>query len=184
MTDIFEFWKSVDSKTKIHPADEEVLSKAQHSLNLDCLPTPFYGPLKTAPIVLLYLNPGLSPKDIERADNSEEQEFYWRQRQGSEPLRSQVGLATKSWWVSRVKRIDRDPEKLREKLAVLEICPYHSATFNDAFLIPRLPSCQVALNWAREVLFYEARLEKRVVICLRAANAGVWRLAHVMDFFS
>jgi hypothetical protein len=108
--------------------------------------------------------------DLEEAESDKGHQFYWRQRQGNEPLRSQINREKKSWWVSRTKRFEVDPEILRHKLAVLELCAYHSKTFSDGSLIRKLPSSQVAFRWATTTLFAQARLRTRVVICLRAAK--------------
>jgi hypothetical protein len=168
---LFKFWEGVSPATKVHPEDEAVFqTNGKHNLNLECLPNPFYGPLRTAPIVLLYLNPGLSQQDLSEAESEEGREFYWRQRQGNEPLRSQIKLEKKSWWVSRTKRFGIDPEYLRHKLAVIELCAYHSKTFTDGSLLPKLPSSRIALSWATSNLFAQARSQKRVVICLRSAK--------------
>jgi len=168
---LFKFWEGVSPSTKVHPKDEAFFEEyGKHNLNLECLPNPFYGPLRTAPIVLLYLNPGFSQQDLNEAESEEGRQFYWRQRQGNEPLRSQVKLEKKSWWVSRTKRFGVDPEYLRHKLAVLELCAYHSKTFTDGWLLPKLPSSRIALSWATSNLFAEARSQKRVVICLRSAK--------------
>jgi hypothetical protein len=167
----FKFWEDVSPSTKVHPKDEAVFeAHGKHNLNLECLPNPFYGPLRTAPIVLLYLNPGLSQQDISEAESEEGRQFYWRQRQGNEPLRSQISLKKKSWWVSRTKRFCVDPEYLRHKLAVLELCAYHSKTFIDGSLLPKLPSSRIALSWATSNLFAQARSRKRVVICMRSTR--------------
>lgn len=178
MPDIFEFWKDVGSGDRIHPADEDVLraQSGTHQFDLHCIPNPFYGPLKSALIVLLYLNPGLSDGDRQAANDSAEQQFYLRQRRGSESLRSQVGLPRKSWWVSRTKRFSDDPEVLRHQVAVLQYCPYHSKSFEgpEARVASMLPSCKIALEWASDVLFPEARARKRVVICLRSPRR--WNL--------
>lgn len=168
--DIFEFWKEVGPSEKVHPADREILFNAPNKFDLDCLPTPFYGPLRTAPIVLLYTNPGHSDKDKKAGSDPSEQQFYFRQRQGNEWLRDQRGLTEKSWWVSRTKRICADPEYLRSRVAVLELCPYHSSSFVDAKMARTLPSYQTALGWAHQYLFPMARARERVVICLRAAK--------------
>jgi hypothetical protein len=173
--DIFEFWKDVGPTETVHPADLRILSDRRHNFQLECLPVPFYGPLKTARIVLLFTNPGYSAKDVEQLKDKAEQQFYWEQRQGTGLLRSQVSLKKKSWWVSRTKRICSDPEFLRDKLAVLELCAYHSADFKDGRLLSELPSCKVALNWAQNVLFPRAKSRQLVVICLRAARR--WGLA-------
>jgi hypothetical protein len=62
--DIFRFWATVKRKDRIHPADREVFARVKgHTSDLKCLPGCFGGPLRTAPIVLLYLSPGWSPLD-------------------------------------------------------------------------------------------------------------------------
>ena len=168
---LFKFWEGVSPSTKVHPKDATVFEEnGKHNFKLDCLPNPYYGPLKTAPIVLLYLNPGFSDKDYAESQTEEGGQFYWRQRQGNEPLRSQINLKDKSWWVSRTKHLNSDPEYLRHKLAVLELCAYHSKSFSDGAMLSKLPSCQVAMNWAVSHLFVQARARKRVVICMRATK--------------
>ncbi|MBN9583416.1 MAG: hypothetical protein J0G37_18150 [Afipia sp.] len=171
--DIFDFLKDVGPTETVHPEDDAILSKipkSAHKFDLQCLPTPFYGPLRTAKIVLLYSNPGLTEKDKESANDFFEQQFFYKQRQGNEPLRSQIGLQKKSWWVSRTKRICEDTDYLRTRLAVLELCPYHSIEFKNVRLVKQLPSYKVALNWAHKELFPRARARQVVVICLRAAK--------------
>ncbi len=60
---MFKFWEGVSPSTKVHPKDAAVFEEnEEHNLELECLPNPYYGPLRTAPIVLLYLNPGFSEK--------------------------------------------------------------------------------------------------------------------------
>jgi hypothetical protein len=60
-------------------------------------------------------------------------------------------------------------QELRDKVAILNISPYHSADFNDYPMLAALPSCRVCLNWAQNVLFSQAERGERVVICLRSA---------------
>ena len=173
MMDIFDFWKDVGPACRIHPKDEGIISrypKGEHALNLDCCPVPFYGPLRTAAIVLLYLNPGLSDSDTNDAKSAEGQKFWFDQRSGTALLRSQEILEKKSWWVSRTKRFGVDPEHLRSRMAVLEICPYHSKSFEDGPLLAALPSCRASIEWAQQTLFPSAIDGGRVVVCLRAAS--------------
>jgi hypothetical protein len=168
MTDIFKFWSVVGPNERIHPSDRAILDACAHGFDLKCLPVPYYGKLKVAPIVLLYLNPGLTKRDVSDAKTTAGQEFYWRQRRGNEPLRDQTEEAKKSWWVSVTKAFDLDLEVLRFNLAVLEICPYHSKGFADAPLLAALPSCRTAIEWAQNTLFPEALKGNRVVVCLRS----------------
>lgn len=66
-TNIFRFWTDIKLKDGAHPADYEVLSRVRHHFDLNCLPASFNGRLRTAPVVLLYLSPGLSEFDYIQA---------------------------------------------------------------------------------------------------------------------
>jgi hypothetical protein len=70
-TDLFEFWSSIVPSDRIHPADSEVLRRIGdcHDFNLDCLPSCFMGPLRAAPVVLLFLSPGFKNEDLEEANS-------------------------------------------------------------------------------------------------------------------
>ena len=61
--DIFEFWAQIKPSEHVHPADYAVMRRVGHGFDLDCLPGCFFGPLRTARIVLLFLSPGLSDQD-------------------------------------------------------------------------------------------------------------------------
>ena len=167
MQNLFDFWKDVGPAEFVHPADHSVLLSASHRFNLNCLPLPFYGPLRTAPIVMLYLAPGLSERDLADAKSSSRRDHLHRQRQGNQSL---IGHNSQSWWVLRTKCFEVPLERLRSKFATLELCPYHSRSFHDWPLLAALPSCRTAISWAQDVLFPEARNGERVVICMRAAK--------------
>ena len=167
MSDIFSFWKNLGREDHIHPTDKPVLAISKPRFDFKCLPIPFYGPLRTAPVVLLYLAPGWSAGDVADAKSSERREFWYRQRQGFECL---SGRNPESWWVKKTKCFGISSEVLGTKLAVLEICPYHAKSFYDWPMLAALPSCRVSIGWAQEILFPQARDGKRVVICLRAAK--------------
>jgi hypothetical protein len=85
-TDIFGFWSGVRLKSGAHPADYDVLSRVRHGLDLRCLPACFNGPLRTAPVVLLYLSPGLSEQDPLDARSREGRARYRRRWSGWAPL--------------------------------------------------------------------------------------------------
>ncbi len=87
-TDLFSFWEQIDPVDTIHPADRDVLSRVEHSFDLRCLPGAFAGPLRTSPIVLLYLSPGFNQSDVDEASTPEGQLRYVKQRQGYAPLPS------------------------------------------------------------------------------------------------
>jgi hypothetical protein len=177
MADIFAFWEDYEVGERIHSLDKPVFAhlRTQHGFDLDCLPVPFYGCLKTAPIVLLYLNPGLSKLDLEQAKSNEGQKRRYESLKGLTPLSELRINSEKSWWVDKAAFLEIPTEKLLDKVAVLQLCAYHSKEFRDWPLIAALPSSRVAISWAQETLFADARAGKRAVICLRSAS--YWGLA-------
>jgi hypothetical protein len=168
MTDVFRFWKAVGPMDRMHPADRDVLSRVKHGFDLKCLPGCFGGPLRTAPIVLLYLSPGFSKQDRIEAKSKKVQNYYMRRRAGREAFRSD-GPGFK-WLTSRTKCFGLDWKLIRSKVAVLNIGAYHSKTFADAPLLAALPSSRVSIAWAQDVLFPQAIAGERIVICLRSAR--------------
>jgi len=167
---IFKFWSEMGPTDKIHPRDRSVLDRVQHGFDLRCLPGCFGGPLKTAPVVLLFLSPGFSPVDLIVAKKPEAQARIVEVRKGRSPLAGQDEHESAwRWWTGRTK-VFGPWEELRHKVSTLNICGYHSAAFSDWGLLAALPSCRVTLGWAQEVLFPQAERGERVVICLRAAR--------------
>lgn len=164
VVDIFSYWGDLKLGQTIHPADRDVLQRTKHHFELRCLPTPYYGTLRTAPLVLLYLSPGLSKKDLRKAKDRT------KQREAIKSLLGHTELSKRfKWCKSRTKCFGKW-EKLRRKVAVLNISPYHSKAFHDHGLLAALPSSRVSLEWAQHVLFPEAIARKRIVICMRSAS--------------
>ena len=174
--DIFEFWKGVSPADRVHEGDRDVLRRAKHNLSLECLPGPFKGRLKTAPVVLLLLNPGFRPADLAHATSSEGQDYYARSRTGDADLPSSADNATSETWTGKtLKPFGLDYSQVREKIAILNLCAYHSDSFvKDEHLLSALPSSRVAVTWAQSVLYPSAQVGDRVVVCLRAP--GPWGL--------
>ncbi|MGA7675164.1 MAG: hypothetical protein WCA78_08975 [Rhizomicrobium sp.] len=165
--DIFDFWSQIGRAEKIHPADRAVFDRVQHGFDHTSLPGCFMGPLRTAPVVLLFLSPGKSD-----GDTVTEALLDWhvRTRLGNAPLVSREEHAPAfEWWVSRTKCFG-SADELRDKVAVMNIGAYHSEAFNDRAMLSALPSSRASLDWAQGVLFPEAIAGKRVVICLRSAE--------------
>lgn len=171
-TDIFDFWSQIGPTDNIHPADKEVFSRLGpdgHQFNHNTLPACYMGPLRTAPVVMLFMSPGFKEEDEKRAATPEEQDRYVRTRQGNEPL-PPVGVPGGEWWRKRVKCLKVDVDKAATKVAILNIGAYHSKDMLDPELLAALPSSRVSLDWAQNVLFPQAIKGERVVICLRSAK--------------
>lgn len=167
--DLFDCWSSIPADATVHPADEPVFRRvASHGFNTHLLPGCFMGPLRTAPVVLLFLSPSEDEGD---ATTPELIKWHQRTRQGNEPLVSAfIHPPAYRWWMARTACFGLDPAVVAKKVAVLNIGAYHSRTFNDHGLLAALPSSRVSLDWAQATLFPAAERSERVVICLRAAK--------------
>ena len=174
-SDIFDFWAACPDDATIHPADAKVFDRVEHRFEPKCLPIAYSGPLRTAPVVLLFLSPGFHPIDVEQAQTPEGRALYRSQRTGHAPLatREQHEPAW-HWWIKIVRQFGVKPEAIRDKVAVLNIGAYHSESFHDWHMLTALPSSRVTTDWAQGVLFPEAEACKRIVICLRSAK--LWGL--------
>jgi hypothetical protein len=171
--DLFGFWSRCAGSERVHPDDEEVLDRTDHSFDLRCLPSPFTGPLRQAPVVLLFIAPGFDPFDLDHAEMPEAQSWYGAQRTGNEPLSDEQQHRTHyRWWTKIVRQFGVGEAVAREKIAIFDIAPYHSRSFRDGPLLSALPSARKAIDWAQNVLFPAALNGDRVVVCLR--GAGYW----------
>lgn len=63
-TDLFDFRAGVPGDARLHPVSARVFvwvgtsDAPGHGLDLRCLPAAYNGPLRTVPVVHLYLTPG------------------------------------------------------------------------------------------------------------------------------
>lgn len=167
---IFDFWAKLAPSDRVHPRDQHVFDRIgpdAHSFNLKCLPSPILGPLRGAPVVLLFLSPGFRPEDEAEARTVEGQKRYVELRSGENDLPGQ----TPSDWAPRiVKQFEIDWKVAAKKVAILNIGAYKSKTFVDQELLAALPSSRMSISWAQDVLFPEAERGDRVVVCLRSAH--------------
>jgi hypothetical protein len=168
--DIFRFWSGIRLRRGAHPADFDVLSRVRHNFDLNCLPGCFSGPLRTAPVVLLYLSPGLSEQDYTDAETRAGRKRWRRRLSGRAPLPAPEDHDSAwRWWKRRTSSFGHWQD-LQTKVAILNIGAYHSKKFKDRPLLAALPSSRVSLDWAQRVLFPSATAGDRVVVCLRAAR--------------
>ena len=169
--DIFDFWANVPGDACEHPLDRAVLDRVKHGFQRECLPGPFYGRLRIAPVVLLFLSPGFRSDDLAHAKSPEGQTYYERSRTGECDLPTLDENEGSAQWSRRIiSQFGIAYEDARDEIAFLNISPYKSATFDDPCMLSALPSCRAALDWAQSVLFPQAEAGKRVVVCLRSAR--------------
>ena len=173
--DIFDFWNKCPENANVHPADAKVFDRVDHGFDLNVPPIAYTGPLRTAPVVLLFLSSGLGPADREHAETSNGRAWYRTQRSGHALMPSKEEHAGAwAWWSRIVRQFDVEPMKVRDKLAILNIGAYHSESFHDWHMLAALQSSRIAVDWAQSVLFPEAEACRRIVVCLRSAK--LWGL--------
>lgn len=165
---IFKFWSQLRRGQKIHPADIDILKStgAPHHFDLTCWPAPYVGPLKTADVVLLFLNPGVTEHDYRRS----ERDRCFEQLSGKHALPTHDEHETANRWIKKITTRFGDFESIKERIAILELCAYHSEKFKDWHMLSVLPSSRVVQDWVLNVLFPDAIKGKRVVICLRSSR--------------
>ncbi|WP_092177862.1 hypothetical protein [Bosea sp. OK403] len=168
--DIADFWSECSAADRVHPRDRTAWDRLRLGFSPNALPAGFVGPILSAPVVLLFLSPGLHQSDEAASDNPVEQARYVRIRAGREPLPDKDWPAGYAWFRKRVAPFTTDYENARHRIAVLNIGGYKSVDFTDHGALTALPSSRFAVTWAQDVLFPQAERGERVVVCLRASK--------------
>lgn len=147
---LFNFWSALPPDANIHPQDQVFFDFAkEHNFKTNHRPPgPWDGPLMTAKVVICYANPGYDPEDQHRND------LIRKQLTGCEELPS----CWDKWYWPRIKTIGLPMEKLRDVVAIFNVCPYSSYEMNDREikLSAGLPSVWAAQYHLREVLIPQA----------------------------
>ncbi len=172
MHDIIDFWSGVPGSFQIHPRDGKVLARAKNQFRLESGPNPYFGPLRSAKVFVLYLSPGFRDDyDLSFFQLESGQSYLFSQREGNACLPSSADHErTYTWWSARVRQFGVDPDSVRDGVAFLNIGAYRSKSFNDWPLLAALPSSRAMLDWAQSSLFRRAELGECVVVCLRSAR--------------
>lgn len=165
-----------------------------HRLHLSLLPVPYGGNLSRAEIVILLLNPGFSYTDYWAETNMP----AFRQRRKDTLRQSFKGIEFPflgldpqfcwhsgfEWWEKKLRAVITDIadkefkgryfEALRDfsqKVACVELIPYHSSSFRAHALTDQLPSAKMVRKFVRETLVPAANAGKRTLIVTRQAEA-------------
>jgi hypothetical protein len=169
--DIFQFWSGISEDAFEHPEDRKVLQRMKHNFAPDCLPAAYRGRLRTAPVVLLFLSPGLDPADAAHCSNEEGRHYYALQRTGECDLPDEKEHPSAYKWLNKIiHQFEINYDQARSTVATLNIGAYKSKSFDDWPVLAALPSSRVCLDWAQSVLFPQAEAGERVVVCLRSPN--------------
>lgn len=190
-------WRSeedpVDFKTYV--ASSRFGDREDFRFHLALMPTPYVGNIDKADIVVLMLNPGFDHSDYWAEYSVPDLRTRLRQTlvQSFEGADFPFLFLDPDfcwhggfrWWEGKLRGVIRQiaTEKfggdywramkdLSERLACIELVPYHSSWFNDHRLFDRLPSIITARRFVSETLRSEAEAGRRLLIITR--QAGVW----------
>jgi len=197
-----ELWQKSDKFIDPRYSNFDDLIRCQFSgfdnrFHLSLLPIPYAGDLSRAEIVILQLNPGLQFVDYWAEDNMPifRKRFVANLRQDFEGVKSPFLYLDPQfcwhsgfvYWEAKLRHVasviaEKKFEKsyfdalryLSRHLAVIELVPYHSASFGAHSLIGRLPSATAAREFVRKSLVPEAKAGRRTLIVARRAKE--WHL--------
>ena len=148
-----------------------MLQRVKHDFAPDCLPAAYRGHLRAAPVVLLFLSPGLDSEDPKHCSNEKGRRYYARQRTGGCDLPDENEHPSAYKWLDKIiRQFGITYDQARSKVATLNIGAYKSKSFKYRHMLAALPSSRVCLDWAQSVLFPQAEAGERVVVCLRSPN--------------
>jgi hypothetical protein len=178
-------------------------------LHLSLIPEPYVGNLDEAKVVVLLLNPGLTPSDYyAREKDSAYREALLTQLRGrgipgdypflhlNPEFSWQDGFR---WWNLKLRDVIKHGAKLHfngsvqharqaiaKRVAALELVPYHSESFGVPDpVLRKLRSVQLALDYVRTVLVPRAeRGECQIVVTRKVADWGLGELPGVIRYAS
>lgn len=171
--------------------------------HLSILPSPYKGDLKRAKIFILLLNPGLSYTDYygeRRGDGNLTRKLKanLKQKLGKSKfpfIWLDPGLCWHAgfvWWESKLRNVLRKIAKndskssynealqrLSQKIACIEIVPYHSLKFKNSSFLHELPSVKAAKNFVLKNLLPRAERGEITLIVTRQSKA--WGLKKLKE---
>jgi len=168
---LLDFWGRLGDGL-VHPDDRELLRPGDFATDLN--PVPWVGPIATADVYLLYLNPGYSPRDLpyERVrpdfvrtlrDNltGAAPYFYLLDRFADHPGHD---------WARDTFGRDIDQDDLR-RFCVLQLVPYHSKEgYAARRAAPSLPSSKAVRAFVQESVLPAARRGDVALVVARSAR--------------
>ena len=169
---LFDFWARLPAGETVHPEDRPVLDRHPGVFELGMPPGHISGPLRTAPVVACFLNPGFDDADAAMSVDPDDRRALFEQMGGESPFPLRFpGWAR--WYLPRVGRVALPPERLATTVATFNVCAYASRDAGRITerLIRGLPSAAAARRHLREVLLPQARRRERFVVVCRGAWA-------------
>ena len=161
--------------------------------HLGLLPQPFMGDLKNAEIYVLTLNPGYTPTDYfgeycvsgfrQALLRNLRQDHNWNTTPNLHLEPQYAWSGGYGYWHDRLSGViekfgkeRRMPyakarSELGKKLAIIELFPYHSASFNRTSLLPKLKTVELAKEFVNDHVVPRVRSRKADSHCATRAEA-------------
>jgi hypothetical protein len=179
--DLLEFWRLTKGNT-VHPADEPYL-KSPRGLDLTLIPQPWAGPLATADIFVLHLNPGLdgAERDYEQANPAFRQALIGTLEGRSRYLFLDPRFAEHPGHGWALDTLGRDVTfDDTDRICMVQAVPYHSKTGADAYRVAhKLASTTIMRRWVTSTLLQRAIAGEVSVVIARAAT--LYGLANTLE---
>lgn len=142
---------------------------------LDVPPGHINGNLRTAPVVVLFLNPGFEDEDKQVFEKEDCRILLF------EPIRGESDFPLwfnrwRKWFLQRVKLDGMTDEKIGKNVSIFNVCSYASrdAKRLKPSILNSLPSSQAAIEYLHEVLIPQAQRGERFIVVCRTAWA--WKI--------
>jgi hypothetical protein len=192
-----EHWTTSCSSWVDYTSAPDFGKPGDERLHLGLLPCPFAGDLASAEVVILLQNPGLSPHDY----YGEYMVQRYREA-GVKSIRQQFAGSTHkfiyldpqfawhsgfTWWHGKLQGVIRElsaswdvsfsdaRREVANRLAVLELVPYHSANSRPAMKVARqLTSVKLALDYVKSILLPRVNAGDLALIVTR--QVSMWKL--------
>lgn len=184
---IFEYWQRFDHRVgNNHPDDKAVLAELQAAYSLDFKyefpPGPYFGPLKTAKIVLCYANPSADQPSIEAVSKQNHRDTLLSQLSGEEDYPYQIG----GWdaWFNRVANslFAGETELASRTVAIANLIPYASVNMDNLEAIANcLPSVWAMQDHLRHNLIPRAKRGEILLVMCRSSHLWGLRTSHGSD---
>jgi len=165
------------------------------SLHLSLLPVPYQGNLSQADIFIVMLNPGLGLSDYQtEEDQPHADQIRKIIRQDLADVKypflslnpDYAWTGGFQWWEKKLRKVIKRVAKdhcdgsyaaalylLSQRMAAIEIFPYHSRVFKAASLRAKLPSADVAKSFVQRQLPRAQRGEVSIIVSRGVKTVGI-----------
>lgn len=177
---LFSFWQPEMLAERYQHRDDVMVLQELRGLYgddfyFDFPPGPYFGPLKTAKVVLCYANPGADTPSKDTVSQHHNRHLLFRQLQGDQSYPHKLP-GWDRWFTPRANSLfGGDIDTAAKNTAVLNLLPYASEDMSKAEKIANcLPSAWAAQRYLRETLIPKA--QRGEILLMMCRSAHLWGL--------